>query len=307
MCPTLFFLPTLADIFLVGVLAGEFNARRDVLPVSNLFTSCAHGPSLGAMEQALDYHTALAMLDWQIELGADEAISETPINRYEAPAPKPAVRPDAAPAAVPVLPEVDPVAEAKALAKSAGDLDALRTAIEAFEHCELKRGARNLVFADGQPNARVMVIGEAPGRDEDMQGKPFVGRAGQLLDKMFAAIGMDRTSPDAEAALYITNVLPWRPPQNRDPKPEEVAMLLPFVQRHIELVDPDLVVLMGNHACQALLKKKGITRLRGKWAEALGRPAMPMLHPAYLLRNPVAKRDAWHDLLMVQAKLRETK
>ncbi|GGE58725.1 uracil-DNA glycosylase [Actibacterium pelagium] len=259
------------------------------------------------MEQALDYHTALAMLDWQIELGADEAISETPINRYEAPAPKPAVRPDAAPAAVPVLPEVDPVAEAKALAKSAGDLDALRTAIEAFEHCELKRGARNLVFADGQPNARVMVIGEAPGRDEDMQGKPFVGRAGQLLDKMFAAIGMDRTSPDAEAALYITNVLPWRPPQNRDPKPEEVAMLLPFVQRHIELVDPDLVVLMGNHACQALLKKKGITRLRGKWAEALGRPAMPMLHPAYLLRNPVAKRDAWHDLLMVQAKLRETK
>ena len=105
--------------------------------------------------------------------------------------------------------------------------------MEAFEHCELKRGARNLVFADGQPNARVMIIGEAPGRDEDIQGKPFVGRAGQLLDKMFAAIGMERTSPDAEAALYITNVLPWRPPQNRDPKPEEVAMLLPFVRRHM--------------------------------------------------------------------------
>ena len=259
------------------------------------------------MEQALDYHTALAMLDWQIELGADEAISETPVNRYEAPAPKPAAKPAAAPMETPVVPQVNPAAAAKALAQSASDLDGLRAAMETFEHCELKRGARNLVFADGQPGARVMVIGEAPGRDEDMQGKPFVGRAGQLLDKMFAAIGMDRTSPDAETALYITNVLPWRPPQNRDPKPEEVAMLLPFVQRHIELVGPDLVVLMGNHACQALLNMRGITRLRGKWAEALGHPAMPMLHPAYLLRNPVAKREAWHDLLMVQAKLRESK
>ncbi len=257
------------------------------------------------MEQALDYHTALAMLDWQIELGADEAISETPINRYEAPPPKPAAVAAAPSAAPAVVPAVDPVAEAKALAGAAADLEALRDALSTFDHCELKKGARNLVFADGNPKSRVMVIGEAPGRDEDMQGKPFVGRAGQLLDRMFAAIDMGRDTPDANGAIYITNVLPWRPPQNRDPKPEEVAMLLPFVQRHVELVDPELIVLMGNHACQALLGMRGITRLRGKWAEALGRPAMPMLHPAYLLRNPVAKREAWHDLLMVQAKLRE--
>lgn len=255
------------------------------------------------MEPALDYHTALALLEWQIELGADEAISETPIDRYAAP-PPPKPKPAAMPAPV-AASAADPVAEAQAAAAAAKDLDSLRDALASFEHCELKKGARNLVFADGQPGARVMVIGEAPGRDEDMQGKPFVGRAGQLLDRMFAAIDMARASPAVEKALYITNVLPWRPPQNRDPKPDEVAILLPFVERHVELVDPDLIVLMGNHACLALLGMRGITRLRGKWAEALGRPAMPMLHPAYLLRNPAAKREAWQDLLMVQAKLRE--
>ena len=149
-----------------------------------------------------------------------------------------------------------------------------------------------------------MLVGEAPGRDEDIQGKPFVGRAGQLLDTMFAAIGMGRASPDPDHAIYITNVLPWRPPQNRDPKPEEIAMMLPFVERHIELAAPDLLVLIGNHACQALLGRRGITKLRGQWTEAAGRPALPMLHPAYLLRNPAAKREAWADLLELQAKLR---
>ena len=149
-----------------------------------------------------------------------------------------------------------------------------------------------------------MLIGEAPGRDEDMQGKPFVGRAGQLLDLMVSHIGLNRASPDPAAALYITNVLPWRPPQNRDPKPEEIAMMLPFVERHVELANPDLIVLMGNHACQALLGRRGITRLRGQWTEAMGRPALPMLHPAYLLRNPAAKREAWADLLSLQARLR---
>lgn len=263
------------------------------------------------MEMALDFHTAKALLEWQIELGADEAIGEEPIDRYTAPKPEPATA--AAPAqqqteAVPVaaVQGLDPVEEAKALAGAARSLGELREALAGFEHCELKKGARNLVFADGNPRARVMVIGEAPGRDEDMQGKPFVGRAGQLLDRMFVAIGLDRASPDTESALYITNVLPWRPPQNRDPKPEEVAMMLPFVERHVELADPDILVLMGNHSCQALLGRKGITRLRGKWAEALGKPALPMFHPAYLLRNPHAKREAWHDLLMLQAKLRET-
>ncbi|ALG91318.1 MULTISPECIES: uracil-DNA glycosylase [Actibacterium] len=255
------------------------------------------------MDSALDYHTAKALLAWQVELGATEAIGEVAVNRYEAAAePVPAAVP---PVVAPVAAaEVDPVAVAKAAAAAAGDLEGLRAALEAFEFCELKKGARNLVFADGRPGAGVMVIGEAPGREEDQQGRPFVGRAGQLLDRMFAAIGMGRDAPDPGAALYITNILPWRPPQNRDPKPEEVAMMLPFVERHVELADPDLLVLMGNHSCQALLGRKGITRLRGHWMQALGRPALPMFHPAYLLRNPHAKREAWHDLLMLQAKLR---
>jgi uracil-DNA glycosylase len=121
----------------------------------------------------------------------------------------------------------------------------------------LKKGARNLVFADGNPAARVMIVGEAPGRDEDLQGLPFVGKAGQLLDRMFEAIGMGRASPDAERALYITNVLPWRPPENRDPSPEEIAMMLPFLRRHVELAGPEVLVLMGNHSCQALLGRRG--------------------------------------------------
>ncbi|MBK1635573.1 uracil-DNA glycosylase [Rhodovulum adriaticum] len=259
------------------------------------------------MESVLDHHTARALLDWQIELGATEAICDAPVNRYEAAAQAPAAVPKPAPTAAPpppIVAQVDPVAVAREAAAGAGDLDALRAAMAAFEFCDLKLGARNLVFADGNPAARVMVIGEAPGRDEDIQGKPFVGRAGQLLDRMFAAIGMDRANPDAQRAVYITNVLPWRPPQNRDPKPEEVAMLLPFIERHVDLVAPDVLVLMGNISCGALLGRKGITRLRGNWVQALGRPALPMFHPAYLLRNAHAKREAWHDLLMLQAKLR---
>ena len=178
-----------------------------------------------------------------------------------------------------------------------------QAALAAFQHCELRRGAKNLVFADGNPAARVMVIGEAPGRDEDIAGKPFVGRAGQLLDKMLDAIGMARAAENAAKSVYITNILPWRPPQNRDPLPDEIAMMLPFVERHVELVKPDVLILMGNISCLALLGRKGITRLRGNWVEALGKPALPMFHPAYLLRNPAAKREAWPDLLMLQDRL----
>lgn len=242
-----------------------------------------------------------AALEWQIACGADEAILDAPVDRtviVEKPAPK-----SAAPAVESII--VDPVAVATAAAQTAKDLDSLRAALEAFEHCELKRGARQLVFGDGIPGARVMIIGEAPGRDEDLAGKPFVGRAGQLLDLMFRHIGLSRETPDKEAALYITNVLPWRPPQNRDPQPEEIAMMLPFVQRHVALVQPDLIVAMGNHACQALLGKRGITRLRGTWAEALGKPVLPMFHPAYLLRTNAAKREAWADLLSLQQRLRD--
>ena len=245
-----------------------------------------------------------AALEWQIAMGADEAIADAPVDRFfvvsDAPKPKP-VAP-----AQPTVETEDAVAVAQTAAVAAQDLAALEAAMAAFEHCELKAGARNLVFSDGQARARVMIVGEAPGRDEDLQGKPFVGRAGQLLDLMFRQIGMSRDAPDAEQALYITNVLPWRPPQNRDPEPAEMEMMLPFLKRHVELIDPDIIVAMGNHACQALLGHKGITRLRGNWTEALGKPVLPMFHPAYLLRSPLAKRDAWADLLNLQAKLRET-
>jgi DNA polymerase len=270
----------------------------------------------------VDFHAAKAMLLWQMELGADEAIGEVPVNRYEAAAvpagpaatvTPPVMSPETSaaaqagsapvPAGAPRAGE-DPVAAARRMAGAAVDLPSLADALEAYEHCELRRGARSLVFADGTPQARVMIVGEAPGREEDLQGRPFVGRAGQLLDRMFDAIGMARHAQDATHALYITNVLPWRPPENRDPSAEEVAMMLPFLRRHVELVDPEVLVVMGNHACQALLGRKGITRLRGQWTEALGRPVLPMLHPAYLLRSPHAKREAWHDLLMLQARLR---
>ncbi|MEO1238855.1 MAG: uracil-DNA glycosylase [Pseudomonadota bacterium] len=254
----------------------------------------------------MDSRDALAALDWQIELGADEAIGDAPVDRFalaQRTKANPPTGKDVTPPAE-VGARIDPVAVARDLATGASDLSMLEAALGAFEHCDLKRGARNLVFADGQPGARVMIVGEAPGRDEDMQGKPFVGRAGQLLDQMLAAIGLARTDPAPENAVYITNVLPWRPPQNRDPKPDEIAMMLPFVERHIALAQPDVLVAMGNHACSALLGKRGITRLRGQWGEAFGTPVLPMFHPAYLLRTNAAKREAWADLLALQARLR---
>jgi DNA polymerase len=148
-----------------------------------------------------------------------------------------------------------------------------------------------------------MIVGEAPGREEDEQGKPFVGRAGRLLDRMFAPVGLSRDAPSPPEALYITNILPWRPPQNRDPRPEEIAMMTPFLERHVALAGPELLIAMGNISCQALLGRRGITRLRGTWAQALGLPCLPMFHPAYLLRNPAAKREAWADVLEVAARL----
>ena len=255
----------------------------------------------------LDHETTLAMLSWQVDLGVSEVISDEPINRYDAPAAAPGVeKPVESAAALQTAPQaaalVDPVEVARAQVSVSKDLAALHAALKEFELCELKRGARNTVFSDGQPGARVMIIGEAPGANEDREGKPFVGPAGQLLDAMFAAI--DHGRDDAANPIYITNVMPWRPPQNREPTPEEIAMMLPFVERHVELAAPDVLVLMGNVSCLALMGRKGITRLRGNWVEVLGKPALPMFHPAYLLRNPAAKREAWHDLLMLQAKLR---
>lgn len=258
------------------------------------------------MDSQMDWHAARAALDWQLEMGVTETISETPINRFElvAPPPKAGIAPAVSSPVVPVQapPAIDPVAEAETAARRANDLHALRAAMAAFPHCELQKGARNLVFSDGTAGARVMIVGEAPGRDEDRIGKPFVGRAGQLLDRMLSAIDIGRDR-EGDQAVYITNVLPYRPPQNRDPKPDEMAMMLPFLKRHIALARPEVLVVMGNISCQALLGKRGITRLRGHWTEAEGLPVLPMFHPAYLLRNPAAKREAWADLLALQARL----
>ncbi|WP_298839370.1 uracil-DNA glycosylase [uncultured Roseobacter sp.] len=260
--------------------------------------------------ESSEFHHALALLDWQIELGATEALGDVPVNCYDLPArtekpvaqaATPAVAATNAGVASAAAPSVDAVDAARTAAEAAGTLDDLRQAMAGFDHCPLKKGARNLVFSDGQAGAPVMIVGEAPGREEDREGRPFVGAAGQLLDRMFAAIGMGRTHE--AAPVYITNVLPWRPPQNRDPSPEEIAMMKPFLERHIALAKPEVLVVMGNISAHALLGKRGITRLRGTWTEAHGLPVMPMCHPAYLLRNPAAKREAWADLLDIRARV----
>lgn len=233
-------------------------------------------------------------------MGVEDAILEDAQDRF---APAPVATRDPAPQ----VPEAVPAPAGQStvgLAAEARDLEELRLAMSAFDGCELKKGARNFVFADGLPGADVMIVGEAPGREEDRAGKPFVGPSGQLLDKMFAAIGLSRTAESPEAALYITNTIPWRPPENRDPSTQELAMMLPFLRRHIELAAPRVLVAMGNPACRALLPDPpGITRLRGTWQEVMGVPLMPMFHPAALLRDPLKKRAAWSDLLAIKARL----
>jgi len=248
----------------------------------------------------------LSTLNWLIEAGADEAIADEPVNRLaaKAAAPQPAAAPRPAPARAAPAPIVgDMIGDAQAAAASATSLAELKAALEAFEGCGLKRTATNTVFADGMPQGGIMLIGEAPGRDEDRIGKPFVGRAGQLLDKMLASIGLDRASN-----AYITNVINWRPPDNRDPTPEEAASCLPFLRRHIELADPQLIILLGAVAARHVVGiSDGIMKLRGRWLEyRVGSsmvPLMPTLHPAYLLRQPAHKKLAWRDLQAVRDKM----
>jgi DNA polymerase len=193
---------------------------------------------------------------------------------------------------------------ARSLAREASDLEALHAVLSTFDGCPLKKTAKNLCFARGESNARLMLIGEAPGRDEDLQGEPFVGRAGRLLDRMLAAIGF------GGGEAYITNVVYWRPPGNRTPTPQEVQACQPFLERQIELVAPDVLLLLGGAAAkQVLATDTGIMRLRGKWKSYKAGErtirTMATLHPAYLLRSPAAKRQAWRDLLMVKAALAE--
>jgi len=258
-----------------------------------------------------DTDQALALLKWYADMGADEGVDETPVKRIGAAPPPPrAAKPR--PVAVPpprarpmVVPTGDPVTGARALAARCQTLDALRQAIEGFNGCPLKETARTTVFADGNPEAPVMFVGEAPGQEEDLQGRPFVGPAGKLLDKMLSAIGRDRSS------VYISNILNWRPPGNRTPTVQEAMMCLPFIRRHIHLVRPEVVVLLGGTAAKHLLDtSEGIMRLRGRWTQLMlddfGEhivPALPTLHPAYLLRQPSHKRLAWQDFLALAARL----
>lgn len=253
------------------------------------------------------------LLRWYLDAGVDETIGEEPLDRFALSA-RPAAKPVAAPAqpsqstaAFAHVPLHQPAAaqpSATHVAAECHNLEQLRVALENFDGLPLKRTALSTVFADGNPEAGIMVIGEAPGQEEDRQGRPFVGKSGKLLDRMLASIGLDRDS------AYITNVVPWRPVENRKPTHDEVAVCLPFITRHIELVDPRVLILLGGASASALLaRNEGINRLRGRWYDfsspGLPRPvpAMATFHPAYLLRTPAAKRDAWRDLLQVKKRL----
>ncbi len=253
------------------------------------------------------------LLAFYLEAGVDCALADEPINRLVEPeavsfpaaapvarqAPTQPGRP-AAPAIIPPRGEPPPppeaaVASAREAARTAPTLEALRELLETFDGCALKQTASRLVFADGNPQARIMLVGEAPGRDEDIEGLPFVGRSGKLLDRMIGAIGLDRSK------VYIANVIPWRPPGNRTPTPQETQICLPFIRRQIELVDPDVLVTLGNPSTQSLLgTTEGIMRVRGKWRDYdTGKRtirAIATFHPAYLLRSPSYKRLSWQDL-----------
>jgi uracil-DNA glycosylase len=265
---------------------------------------------------------ARELLVFYLEAGVDALVGEVPVDRFadtetqakEPPRAEPAFAPAArkppprhpAPASgssapAPPAPEAAVMA-ARTAAKNAASLEELRSILDGFDGCALKGTARQLVFADGNPQARVMFVGEAPGRDEDLEGLPFVGRSGQLLDRMLAAIGLDRTN------AYIANVIPWRPPGNRTPTPQETSICLPFTRRQIELADPDVLVCLGSPAAQALLEAKdGIMKTRGRWFKYQTGTreirAIATFHPAYLLRQPLQKRLAWRDFLALKQAL----
>jgi DNA polymerase len=278
-------------------------------------------------DKTLTREEAVALLAFQVAAGVGEALCDEVQNRYQsapesetrapqATAPQsearraPAMREAApapfraqAPATIP-LEEGRVVETARSIAARCRTLDELRDALAVFEGCALRNTAKNLVFADGNPKARVMLVGEAPGKDEDIQGLPFVGVSGKLLDRMLASIGLDRTS------VYIANTLPWRPPGNRPPTAIEQAICMPFIERQIELSSAEILVLVGGVSAKLMLATDtGIMRLRGKWStyriETRELPALPILHPAYLLRQPAQKRLAWRDLISLKARIDE--
>jgi uracil-DNA glycosylase len=272
-----------------------------------------------ANSQQSNRSPAAELLAFYAEAGVDAALNEEARNWLEADpvpavatAPPPVARqpgPAAPRAAPPIAKPTMPtppapdaaVMAAREAARSAASLDELRSILDGFEGCSLKASASRLVFADGTPKSRLMFVGEAPGAEEDRQGLPFVGRSGQLLDRMLTAIGLDRSK------VYIANIVPWRPPGNRTPTPVETQICLPFIQRQIELSDPDVLVTVGQPSTSALLGIQGIMKNRGRWfAYNTGTReirAMPILHPAYLLRSPIGKRLAWRDMLAIKKAL----
>jgi uracil-DNA glycosylase family 4 len=262
------------------------------------------------------------LLRFYADAGADEALLDEPVDRFLESAATaktvqtlrqtPTARTDAGTQPAPqvhqavAIPDEAQAQRARELAGQASNLEELRAILDDFNGCNLKLTAKQMVFADGNPDAELMLVGEAPGRDEDIEGLPFVGRSGRLLDRMLAAIGIER-----KTSAYIANVVPWRPPGNRTPTPIETEICRPFIERQIELVKPKVLVTLGGPAAKVLLHtNEGVLRLRGNWkvhrtASGLEIPAMPTLHPAYLLRNPAHKKLAWRDMLEISAKLEE--
>lgn len=261
-----------------------------------------------------DASALLAALEWQVEMGADESIADQPVDRFAA---KPESKPEkpALPATTQARPKpaadaplgaADAVADGRKMAASCDSLASLRDALEAFDGCALKQTATNLVFGDGAEDADIMFVGEAPGRDEDIEGRPFVGVSGQMLDLMLSFIDLDRTR------FHITNTLYWRPPGNRTPTDAEIAICRPFLEKHIALINPKVIVFVGGASAKAMLNTtQGITKIRGKWhdysQDGLDKPipALPTFHPAYLLRNSAQKKYAWRDAVQLKRKLDE--
>lgn len=266
----------------------------------------------------MGWQAALAALEWHVEAGALDVLQDEPLNRYDLPEKQPDDLPATpAPAAILKAPLATPaprpkddaqglretVAQARQGAASASTINELRDSLTAFDGCDLKRGARGLVFAQGNPAAHVMVIGDPPRRIEDMAGLPFQGPEGDLLDAMFAAIGLTRDHHNPAQSLYLAPCLPWPTPLDRDPDAAEIDQIRPFIQRHIALAKPQVLVLMGNSACQMVLDQSGIHRLRGTWLTHADVQILPMFSPRWLLKHPAAKREAWADLLSLKACL----
>lgn len=285
-------------------------------------TKSENSALVAALQWHVDHNACFPWSEEPVDVTQDNLSQAPPRNAQAQALPEP--KPDQTTTKQPTLPKSQDThdiegtaklrAESEKLAHNADSLETLKQAISEFEGLSIKKTATNLVFADGNPKARIMIIGEAPGADEDRQGLPFVGKSGQLLDKILSYAGLNRNEEDPEKAIYISNILNWRPPGNRTPTPSEIEIALPFIERHIELAQPEILVLCGGISAKTLLKEtRGITKLRGKWETykpqtSTGEPdheidALPTFHPSFLLRNPAQKKSVWQDILSLQKRL----